>query len=157
MVGTWLQQIEFLPKSSKPAQKGSAVSQSFAEFFEKRKAAASAYVSGDGEPVDAMVPHSGEATFHSPTGDTITGANAVARRYMGDAKAFRSNGTSRFEVLHTMDCGELAFWTGFQIATVRIGDMPRPTEMRIRVTEVFRRSGHTWHMIHRHADAAQNE
>ena len=48
--------------------------------------------------------------------------------------------------------GDLAFWTGYQVATVQIGDMPKPMEMRIRLTEVFRRIGGEWKMVHRHAD-----
>jgi ketosteroid isomerase-like protein len=42
--------------------------------------------------------------------------------------------------------------TGFQIATVQIGDMPRPTDMKIRVTEIFRKIDGAWKLVHRHAD-----
>jgi ketosteroid isomerase-like protein len=46
----------------------------------------------------------------------------------------------------------LAFWTGFQFATVQIGDMPKPTDMKIRVTEIFRKFDEGWKLVHRHAD-----
>lgn len=71
----------------------------FEEFFARRQEAAEAYVKGDGTPVDRIVPHSGEASFHSPVGDSVVGADRVARRYSQDAKAFAPSGTSRFEVL----------------------------------------------------------
>lgn len=125
----------------------------FEDFMKARKEAAEAYVRGDGAKVDTMVPHSGAASFHSPTGDTVNGGEAVAKRYLKDAAAFHHNGTSRFDVLQKGDSGDIAFWTGFQIANVQIGDMPKPVEMRIRVTEVFRRIDGNWKMIHRHADA----
>jgi ketosteroid isomerase-like protein len=67
--------------------------------------------------------------------------------------AFRDNGTSRFDVLQKGDSGDIGFWTGFQIANVQIGSMPKPVEMRIRVTEIFRRIDGDWRMIHCHADA----
>jgi ketosteroid isomerase-like protein len=127
----------------------------FEQFFEARQKAASAYVSGDGSAVDAIVPHAGEATFHSPGGDSVTGAEAVAARYLNDARAFKPDGSSRFEVLQKASDGELAFWTGYQVATVQIGDMPKPMDMRIRLTEVFRKIGGEWKMIHRHADMGQ--
>lgn len=126
----------------------------FDDFMTAREAAAEAYVRGDGGKIDAMVPHSGAATFHGPRGDTITGGEAVAKRYLRDAGAFRDNGVSRFEVLQKGHSGDVGFWTGFQIAKVQIGDMPKPVEMRIRVTEIFRKIGDDWKMIHRHADAA---
>ena len=127
----------------------------FEQFFEERQKAASAYVTGDGSSVDALVPHDGKASFHSPGGDSVTGAKAVAARYRKDAKAFKPTGKSRFEVLQKVSDGELAFWTGYQIAKAQIGDMPRPVDMRIRLTEVFRKIDGAWKMIHRHADMGE--
>jgi ketosteroid isomerase-like protein len=126
---------------------------SFNDFMTTREKAAEAYVRGDGAKVDTIVPHSGAASFHSPAGDTVTGAEAVAKRYLKDAALFHDSGTSRFDVLQKGDSGDIGFWTGFQIANVQIGDMPRPVEMRIRVTEIFRRIDDDWKLIHRHADA----
>jgi ketosteroid isomerase-like protein len=60
--------------------------------------------------------------------------------------------TTRFEVLHQAASADLAFWAGFQIATVQIGDAPKPTAMKIRVTEVFRKIDGAWRLVHRHAD-----
>jgi ketosteroid isomerase-like protein len=128
----------------------------FEAFVEKRQEAASAYVAGNGSLVDAIVPHEGEASFHSPGGDSVTGASAVAKPYLKDAKAFKPVGESRFEVLQKHSDDKLAFWTGYQIATVQIGDMPEPTEMRIRLTEVFRKVDGEWKMIHRHADMGKS-
>lgn len=125
---------------------------SFEEFLKIREKAASAYVRGDGSEVDGIVPHDGKASFHSPTGDTVKGAKTVAKRYLKDCEAFHSNGKSRFEVIHQEHSGDLGFWTAFQIATVQIGDMPKPIDMRIRITEVFKKIGGEWKMIHRHAD-----
>jgi hypothetical protein len=97
----------------------------FDAFFAKRARAAEAYVKGDGGLLDALVAHEGEATFFSPQGDVVTGAEAVARRFLDDSNGFRPNGTTRFAVLHQAVGADLAFWTGFQIATVQIGEMPQ--------------------------------
>lgn len=125
----------------------------FGDFMTARQKAAEAYVRGDGAKVDTLVPHSGAASFHSPAGDTVIGGEAVAQRYLKDAAAFHDNGTSRLDILQKGNSGDIGFWTGFQIANVQIGDMPKPIEMRIRVTEVFQRIDGDWKMIHRHADA----
>jgi ketosteroid isomerase-like protein len=125
---------------------------SFDDFLNLREQAASAYVQGDGARLDAIVPHAGMASFHSPVGETVTGGSEVARRYLGDAAAFHDNGVSHFEVIQKGHAGDLGFWTGFQVANVQIGDMPGPVDMRVRVTEIFRKIEGEWKLIHRHAD-----
>jgi ketosteroid isomerase-like protein len=126
--------------------------QSFERFFAERQNAAAAYVNGDVTAVDALIPHEGEASFHSPGGDSVSGAAKVAERYSKDAKIFEPEGESRFEVLQMEAGDELAFWTGFQVASVRMKGKAEPIKMRIRVTEVFSRTDGAWRMIHRHAD-----
>src|SRR5687768_6037823 len=125
---------------------------SFEAFFAARQVAAASYVGGDGAPLDQLVPHRGEATFHSPNGETIAGASEVAARYLADAKSFSPEGQTHFEVLQLVSDDNLAFWTGFQIATVTMRGQNRPMQMRIRVTEIFRRIDGRWNLIHRHAD-----
>jgi ketosteroid isomerase-like protein len=127
----------------------------FEQFLGRREVAARAYVRGDPGGVDAMAIPSGEGTFHSPKGDTVTGADAVRKRYRDDAASFQAGGESRFEVLQKAATRDLAFWTGFQIATVRLAGQDKPAEMRIRVTEVFRHFNGEWKMIHRHADMSR--
>ena len=46
----------------------------FEGFWRARELAAQAYVRGDGQELDALVPHDGNASFHSPAGDTVVGA-----------------------------------------------------------------------------------
>jgi hypothetical protein len=62
------------------------MSNDFEPFFEARQKAASAYVAGDGGPVDALVPHDGEASFHSPggVGDAVTPDYAGTPRFSRD-------------------------------------------------------------------------
>lgn len=124
----------------------------FKDFQKDREQAATAYVRGDASKLDALVPHEGSASFHSPRGDTVVGAEDVAARYRADAKAFRSNGTTELEVIQQAHDSDLAFWTGFQKARVQVADAPQPVEMRIRVTEIFRRLDGDWRLVHRHAD-----
>jgi ketosteroid isomerase-like protein len=124
----------------------------FSEFLSIRERAEKEFVRGNGSELDAIVPHEGSASVHTLQGETVTGAQNVAARYRKGAESFHRNGTSRFEIIHQSHEGNLGFWTGFQIATVQIGDMPRPANMRVRVTEIFRKDGGQWKLIHRHAD-----
>lgn len=124
----------------------------FEDFLRVREEAARAYVRGDGAKVDAITAQNGAASFHSPQGDTVVGAKNVAARYLADSKSFHPNGTTHFEVIQKGHDGDFGFWTGFQVAAVQIGKMPQVTNMRVRVTELFRRIDGKWRLIHRHAD-----
>jgi ketosteroid isomerase-like protein len=127
----------------------------FQSFIAERTRAAEAYVRGDGKGLDGLVPHDGTATFFGPQGGAVVGADAVARRYLSDVKAFRPSGTTRFEILSQYSDGTIGFWCGFQIARVQIGETSPPTDMKLRITEVFRRTDDGWKLVHRHADMAR--
>ncbi len=124
----------------------------FGAFMKKRQQAANAYVNGDAGPVDGIAARAGAATFYPPNGGYEEGAAAVATRYAGDAKMFTTGGHSTFEILHSGASGDVAFWTGFQRAEVRMQGKPEPVAMTLRVTELFRHIDGEWKLVHRHAD-----
>ncbi len=123
----------------------------FNKFLQQRDEIATAYVNGDGAPLDAIVTRIDSATFMSPRGDSVTGASAVAQRYAADVASFAKGGTSKLEMLQSAN-GHLGFWTGIQHAEVRLEGKEEAVPLTLRVTEVFRLEGGDWKLIHRHAD-----
>jgi NAD(P)H-dependent FMN reductase/ketosteroid isomerase-like protein len=130
-----------------------AQAESFESFMQKRVAAARAYVNGDAAPLDEIVATRGMASFFPPSGGSEQGAQEVTARYDRDVKSFAEGGETQLEVLQSASSGDVAFWTGFQIAKVKMGDASEPVSMKLRITELFRREGGEWKMVHRHADA----
>lgn len=128
---------------------GAAKLDDFATFLERRKAIASDYVSGNASSLDEILPAGGDASFFPPTGGIVTGAAAIKKRYDDDVHAFAADGTTELRFSHS-EAGQLAFWSGTQIADVTLGGTKR--HMEIRITEIFRREGGEWKLIHRHAD-----
>ncbi|HEV7716579.1 MAG TPA: NAD(P)H-dependent oxidoreductase [Steroidobacteraceae bacterium] len=124
----------------------------FDQFMKRRVEVARAYVNGDAAPLDTIVPRSGAASFFPPNGGSEQGAEAVLARYDKDAKVFGSGGDSSFEMLQSGASGDVAFWTGFQSARVKMQGSSEPVAMKLRITEVFRRLGGNWKLVHRHAD-----
>ena len=72
--------------------------------------------------------------------------------YTRDAEAFEPGSETHFDVLQMAAGGGVAYWVGFQSATARTNGKAEPIEMKLRVTEVFRREGGEWKLAHRHAD-----
>jgi ketosteroid isomerase-like protein len=127
-------------------------SDGFNDFMKQRAHAASAYVNADAAPLDSIVPRSGEASFFPPNGGCEQGAQRVRARYDKDAKAFAAGGETSLEVVQSGSGGDVGFWTGFQSAHVKMQGRPQPVNMKLRITELFRRIDGDWKLVHRHAD-----
>ena len=131
---------------------GGVEAESFESFMQKRTAAAQAYVNGDAGPLDEIVARSGAASFFPPSGGNERGAQEVSARYDRDVKSFGQGGETQLEVLQSGSSGDVGFWTGHQNAKVKMHGAPEPVAMKLRITELFRRIGGEWKMVHRHAD-----
>ena len=129
----------------------------FEQFMKRREDAARAYVNGDAEPVRRISTQISPATFFHPNGDYEQGAEQVSSRYVRDAEHFESGGDSSFEVLQMAASDGIAYWVGFQRATARLKEKLEAVPMSLRITEVFRRQGDEWKLVHRHADSLASE
>jgi ketosteroid isomerase-like protein len=74
---------------------------------------------------------------------------------VGGAAAFGPRSAGHFEVLNSGSSGDLAFWTGRQIATMDVKGQDGTVPMVLRTTEVFRREDGDWKLVHRHADMTE--
>jgi ketosteroid isomerase-like protein len=127
----------------------------FEHFMRERENAARAYVRGDAGPLGRIVTHNSPATFFGPGGGVEQGAMQVYSRYEADAARF-GGGDSDFEILHMAAADGLAYWVGIQRASAKLDNADQPVEMRLRITEVFRRQGAEWKLVHRHADMLED-
>lgn len=129
----------------------------FQAFMKQRNDVATAYVNGDAAPLGQIVTKELPATFFAPFGGYLQGADEVATRYAHDANAFTPEGKSRLEILQIGASEGIAYWVGIQHATAQLKGNPDPIPMNLRVTELFRREGNEWKLIHRHADTLVSE
>jgi ketosteroid isomerase-like protein len=129
----------------------------FERFLKRREEAASAYVTGDAEPLRDVATRALPATFFGPGGGFRQGAEEVFSTYEKDVKAFEPGGDSHFEILQMAAGDGVAYWVGFQHANARLKGKSEAVPMKLRVTELFRREGDEWKLVHRHADMLASE
>jgi ketosteroid isomerase-like protein len=126
---------------------------SFDTFLKgERSAAANAYASGNATLVSELSATRDPATFFGPRGGMVAGAKRVIATNERAAKTFALGGRSTFKILQAAAADKLAFWTGIQLAKVRLPGQRGLVPMKLRVTEVFRKEKRGWRLIHRHAD-----
>lgn len=126
--------------------------EAFAQFMKQRERASVDYTNGNSDTLVPLCALDLPATFFPPSGGMVKGADAVANRYANDARFFKPGGSSRFEVLQMAANDGIGYWTGTMHATAKVGDASEAVPMHLRVTEIFRREGNDWKMVHRHAD-----
>jgi len=131
---------------------GTAAAAPFDAFLRQREDASDAYINGDPDPVIALSTRSDPASFFPPSGDRIIGADAVDGANRKGAQAFANGSTGRFEILASGASRDFAYWTGIQHANARMEGKDNAVPMRLRTTEIFRKEGGEWKLIHRHAD-----
>lgn len=129
-----------------------AKDKSFQKFLRRRNAASDAWVSGDFAPLSELLATKGDASFFGPMGGSLSGAKAIFARYESDAKRFSTGSTNRIELLHAASSGDLGYAVFRQVAKAKFAGQPKKVPMTLRVTEIFRRDGGEWKLIHRHAD-----
>jgi ketosteroid isomerase-like protein len=129
----------------------------FEQFLKQRGKVALSYINGDAAPLGEISTRHSPATFFRPSGDYYQGAEAVWSQYERDATNFESGSEGKLEILHLAASDGLAYWVGFQRATAHLRVRSEGVPFNLRVTELFRREGDTWKLIHRHADPLLSE
>lgn len=130
------------------------MTESFEDFLRRREAASNDYIAGDASALRSMLTEADPASFMPPNGAVVEGARPVAEAQVGGAAAFGPGSTGHFEVVGSGASGDLAYWTGRQVARMDVRGQDEPVPMVLRTTEVFRREGGEWKLVHRHADMA---
>jgi ketosteroid isomerase-like protein len=68
------------------------------------------------------------------------------------SRLFQASTHNDFQVMHMASDENLAYWVGIQRSIVQMHGQEQAAPIDLRVTEIFRREGGLWKLMHRHAD-----
>ena len=124
----------------------------FEQFMQVRKEASDEFIEGNFDPLRRISAERSPATLFGPKGDCVQGADRVNETNESGARLFKPGGKNDFEIMHMAADDHLAYWVGIQRSVVNMQGKDSAIPMDLRVTEIFRRDGMKWELVHRHAD-----
>jgi ketosteroid isomerase-like protein len=129
------------------------VSDDIANLTRRTAEANTALVRGDIDRYLALVAHAKDYTLMAPFGGAPTrGFDASSRAAMA---RFIKSGTFDQEVVATYATDALVVLVTIERVRAEVGGLP-VQDWSLRVTQVFRREGAEWRLVHRHADPLVN-
>jgi ketosteroid isomerase-like protein len=122
-----------------------------AALIERSAEANAALMRGDVDRYRALIPISGDFTLMSPFGGAPShGAGLTVERWDAMRRFFR-NGTLQQELVQSYATADMIVLATIERAHVEVGGLPAQ-DWALRVTQVYRRAGTRWQLVHRHAD-----
>ena len=110
-----------------------------------------ALVRGDIDTYVKLTRHAKDYTLMNPFGGAPTrGFDDTPERRAGMKKFFQG-GTLKQEVVSTFASDDLVVLVTIERVRGQVGGVP-DQDWSLRVTQVFRRAGEGWELVHRHAD-----
>lgn len=125
----------------------------FRGFLAQWEHAQSRFINGDPTFWKETASHKEDVTVFGAFGGSEKGWKEVGPRYDWASSQFKESGAAqRIDYLNTGTSGDLSFTVAIEHQQAQIQGQDKPTARALRVTQVFRREGGVWKLLHRHAD-----
>jgi ketosteroid isomerase-like protein len=125
--------------------------QDLAELVRRSAEAGSALMRGDARGYLSLITHAEDYTLMAPFGGEPTRGFDPSDERVDALSRFFRNGTFVQELVRAYAGGTLAVLVTIERQRVEVGGLPAQ-DWALRVTQVFRREGAGWLLVHRHAD-----
>lgn len=129
---------------------GTITDEDLAELVWVTEEATAAFMRGDMDRYLALTPHARGFTLTHPFGGTPTRFEDRTESLKAAASYFEA-GDARLELVQAHAWGDTVVLVMIERQHGRVGGLP-DQEWPLRVTQVYRRDGPDWQVVHRHAD-----
>ena len=137
-----------IPLAAEPAAGSDATAALIARAAEKN----AAFMRGDMQRWAELVRIAPDFTLMQPFGGPVSHGFDKSPQRLAEMSRYFRNGKTQLEVAQTYSSSELAVLVMIERQTGEVGGLPEQ-DWSLRVTEVYRRAGSEWELVHRHADA----
>src|SRR5918997_204020 len=129
---------------------GTISQEELAELVRRSEEATSAFMRGDMDRYLALTPHARGFTLMNPFGGAPPRYEDRSESLRAAADYFKG-GEAKLEVTETHVWGDTAVLVMIERQHGQVGGLP-DQDWPLRVTQVYRRDGSDWRVVHRHAD-----
>ena len=137
-----------MPLAAEPAADSSATAALIARAAEKN----AAFMRGDMQRWAELVRIAPDFTLMQPFGGPASHGFDKSPERLAEMSRYFRNGKTQLEVAQTYSSNELVVLVMVERQTGEVGGLPEQ-DWSLRVTEVYRKAGSEWELVHRHADA----
>ena len=142
--------IPLLAKAAEEAAAAANSEQELIDLVKKTETQAKAFMRGDMDKWISMLRFASDFTLMQPFGGTTRGFDPSPERLARMASYFR-NGDAKLELVQSYVSDDLIVLAMIEHQHGEVGGLPSQ-DWSLRVTQVYRRQGEQWWLIHRHAD-----
>jgi ketosteroid isomerase-like protein len=130
---------------------GNATARAVADLVVRTEQAAAALIRGDVNAYLELIRHAPDYTLMQPFGGPPTRGFDRRPESLSALARFFNGGEATVEVTQSYASGDLVVLALIERQHGTVGGLP-DQDWSLRVTQVYRRSGTTWELVHRHAD-----
>ncbi|MDQ0617411.1 YybH family protein [Arthrobacter globiformis] len=128
------------------------VDSDFDGVVERLRAALAEILKGDPAPCQALFAKNDEVTLANPFGGVSRGRDNVAASIAKAAAIYRDGEVVSMENQATAVVGDLAYVVLIERFRVRVAGRADLDDVALRTTNIYRREGNEWLLVHRQAD-----
>jgi ketosteroid isomerase-like protein len=142
-----------MPLSASAAQEPTSASpeQELVDLVRKTEAQASAFMRGDTDKWSGLVRIAGDFTLMQPFGGEASRGFDMSPERLARLASYFRNGDAKLELVQTYASDDLVVLAMIERQHGEVGGLPNQ-DWSLRVTQVYRRQGGQWWLVHRHAD-----
>jgi ketosteroid isomerase-like protein len=129
---------------------GRITDEELAELVQRTEDATGAFMRGDMEHYIRLTPHARGFTLMNPFGGAPVRYDDRSESLRAAASYF-AGGEAKLEIAQTHAWGGTVVLVMIERQHGRVGGLP-DQDWPLRVTQVYRRNGPDWQLVHRHAD-----
>src|SRR5215207_2770198 len=134
---------------------GSVTDRELTDLVQRTDDANAAFMRGDMGRYVALITHADDYTLMAPFGGPPTRGFDTSDERLAEMARYFNTGNSELELVQAYASGDMVVLAMIERQRGEVGGLPEQ-DWSLRVTQVYRRGGSEWRLVHRHADPLVN-